>query len=200
MKDDPDYQPDNRVPLFQEHIYAAVFRHENQAIRLVEHLIQNDFLMDRISLLGKRFSKGDDVLGIYYPSPKQRLKTWTRNGVLWGGIWGLIAGWAGMFITPDPASEVSTELFIKGSIGALVYGVLVGGSVAIAAALTNLANELHRMGIPKEELKQLNQAIKDDKYVIILMGSREELEAFHYRIEHSGAELFLEFSKDRLNS
>lgn len=200
MKDDPDYQAEERVPLFQEHIYAAVFRHENQAIRLVEHLIQNDFLMDRISLLGKRFSKGDDVLGIYYPSPKHRLKRWTRNGILWGGIWGLIAGWAGMFITPDPSAEVSTELFIKGSIGALIYGVLVGGGVAIAAALTNLANELHRMGIPKEALSQLNKAIKDDKYVIILMGSREELEPFRYRIEHSGAELFLEFAKDRFDT
>ncbi len=197
MKNDPDYQPHSRTPLFQEHIYAAVFRHENQAIRLVEHLIQNDFLMDRISLLGKRFSKGDDILGIYYPSPQQRLKTWTKNGILWGGSWGLFAGLIGIFMTPDPRTELTTEFIIKGSIAAIIYGVLVGGSVAIAAALTNLANELHRMGIPKDQLKILEQAIKDDKHVIVMQGSREELERFRFRTENSGAEFFVEFANDQ---
>jgi len=200
MTGDPDYQPREHTHLFHQHIFAAVFRHENQAIRLVEHLIQNDFLMDRISLLGKRFSKGDDILGIYYPSPKERLKTWTKNGVIWGGLWGLVAGLAGMFITPDPGSDVSMDLLIKGSLASLLYGIIVGGSVAVAAALTNLANELHRMGIPKAQLKQLNQAIKEDKYVIIMQGSREELERFRHRTEYSGAELFLEFAKDRFES
>lgn len=200
MKDDPDYQPRHRTALFQEHIFAAVFRHENQAIRLVEHLIQNDFLPDRISLIGKRLSKGDDILGICYASPQQRFKTWTRNGIIWGGLWGLTAGLAGMLITPNPSSELSMELLIKGGIASLIYGVVVGGSVAIAASLTNLANELHRMGIPKDQLKQLNQAVKDDKYVLILQGSRQELEPFRHRTEYSGAELFLEFANDRFES
>lgn len=197
MKEDPDYQPRYRTPLFQEHIYAAVFRHENQAIRLVEHLIQNDFLMDRISLLGKRFSKGDDILGIYYPSPRQRLRTWIKNGILWGGLWGLFAGIISIFTTPTPSAELSTEFIIKSSISAIIYGVLVGGSVAIAAALTNLANELHRMGIPKDQLKILEKAIKDNKHVIIMQGSREELERFRFRTENSGTEFFVEFANDQ---
>ena len=76
---------------FQEHIYAAVYVHENQAIRTIEYLIQNDFLMDRISILGRRLSKGDDILGIYYPSPKERMKVWARRGAIIGAIWGMFA-------------------------------------------------------------------------------------------------------------
>ena len=186
---------DSTWQAFQEHIYAAVYVHENQAIRTIEHLIQNDFLMDRISILGKRLSKGDDVLGIYYPSPKERMKVWAKRGVLIGAAWGLIASLISMVASLEGSQQ---EGLIQTFIWTITYSAIVGGIMAASAAFSQIANMLHRMGIPQEQLKQLEAAIKTDKYVILLLGSREELEPFRYKIEHSGAELFLEFAKDKL--
>lgn len=180
---------------FQEHIFAAVYVHENQAIRTIEYLIQNDFLMDRISILGKRLSKGDDVLGIYYPSPKERMKVWAKRGVFIGAAWGLIASLISMVASLEGSQQ---EGLIKTFIWTITYSAIIGGVMAASAAFSQIANMLHRMGIPQGQLKQLEAAIKANKYVILLLGSREELEPFRYKIEHSGAELFLEFAKDKL--
>lgn len=180
---------------FQEHIYAAVYVHENQAIRTIEYLIQNDFLMDRISILGRRFSKGDDILGIYYPSPKERMKVWVKRGVIIGAIWGLIASLISIFASLEGSNQ---DALVHIIIWTTVYSALVGGLMAGAAAFSQVAAMLHRMGIPQNQIKQLEAAIKEEKYVILLLGSRQELEPFRYKIEHSGAELFLEFAKDRL--
>jgi hypothetical protein len=183
---------------FQDHIYAAVYQHENQALRVIEHLIEKDFLMDRLAILGKRLSKGDDLLCIYYPSPKEKMKVWGRRGLIWGALWGLIAGIIGTLSNPDGSGVINIQSLLHSSLAAIAYGAVVGGAMAAGAAFSQVAAALHRMGIPQEQLKQLEAAIKTDKYVIILHGSRAELEPFRYRIEHSGAELFLEFSKDRV--
>lgn len=186
---------DKRWRPFQEHILAAVFVHENQAIRTIEILIENDFLMDRISILGPRLSKGDDFLGIYYPSPGVRMKKWAKWGAIIGALWGLLA------------SLISTVASLEGSDQALLfetflwtmsYSALVGAVMAAAAAFSHVASMLHRMGIPQDQIKLLEQAIKQNKYVVLLMGSRQELAPFRHRIEHSGAERVLEFAKDRL--
>lgn len=184
-------------PPFQEHIYAAVYQHENQALRTIEHLIEKDFLMDSIAILGKRFSKGDDLLCIYYPSPKEKMKAWGRRGLFWGALWGLIAGIIGTLSSPDNSGAINMQTLLHTTLAAITYGAIAGGAMAAAAAFSQVAATLHRMGIPAEQLKLLEKAIKSNKYVIVLHGSRAELEPFRYRIEHSGAELFLEFSKDR---
>ena len=183
---------------FQDHIYAAVYQHENQALRIIEHLIEKDFLMDRLAILGKRLSKGDDLLCIYYPSPKEKMKAWGKRGLFWGALWGLIAGIIGTLSNPDGSGVINMQSLLHSSLAAIAYGAVVGGAMAAGAAFSQVAAALHRMGIPQEHLKQLEAAIKADKYVIILHGSRAELEPFRYRIEHSGAELFLEFSKDKM--
>ncbi|MFC1747302.1 hypothetical protein ACFL2V_00695 [Pseudomonadota bacterium] len=182
---------------YQDHIMAIIYRHENQALRIVEHLIQKDFLMDRISIMGKKLTvnKGDDILGIYYPHPHERMKRWARWGFAIGAAWGLVA------------SVISTLASLKGfgqanifetALWTMTYSAIVGSVMAAGAAFSNISTMLHRMGIPRDQLKLLEKAIKDGKYVIVLQGSREELEPFRYRIEHSGAELFLDFPKDRL--
>lgn len=180
---------------FQEHIVAAVYVHENQALRTIEYLIQNDFLMDRISILGHRLSKGDDFLGIYYPSPKERRKVWCRRGVIIGAIWGLIASLISTFASLEGGKQ---KLLFETFLWTITYSAVVGGLMAAAASFSQVAAMLYRMGIPPDQIKQLENAIKADKYVILLRGSVAELAPFRYRVEHSGAELFLEFAKHRL--
>jgi len=179
----------------QEYIIAAVYVHENQAFRMVEHLIQNDFLMDRISLLGKRFSKGDDILGIYYPSPNERMIIWARRGIIIGALWGFFASLISIILSPEGSDypQLFETIYLT-----IIYSAVVAGIMAAAAAFSQIASILHRMGIPRDKIRQLENAIKEKKYVIILIGSTEELEPFRFKIEHSGAELFLELAKGKL--
>ncbi|ALP52995.1 hypothetical protein Tel_07405 [Candidatus Tenderia electrophaga] len=187
----------NKTPWrpFQEHILAAVFVHENQAIRTIEYLIEHDFLMDRISLLGPRLSKGDDFLGIYYPSPKVRMKKWAQWGAIIGALWGLVAS---LISTVASLEGTDQALLFETFLWTMTYSALVGALMAAAAAFSHVASMLHRMGIPEEQIEVLEQAIKAHKYVVLLIGSRRELEPFQHRIEHSGAERVLNFAKDRL--
>ncbi len=180
---------------FREHMYAAIYAHQNQAIRTVEHLIRNDFLPDRISILGRRLAKGDDVLGIYYPSPKERMKVWAIRGFIIGALWGLLASLISMVASLEGSNQ---EALWHTFLWTMTYSAIVGGVMAAAAAFSQVTSMLHRMGIPQDQIHQLEMAIKAEKFVIIMLGSRDELEPFRYKIEHSGAELFLEFAKDRL--
>ncbi len=197
MKDEEEQTQFAEWRPYQDHIMAIVYRHENHAIRIVEHLIRNDFLPDRISIMGKKLTinKGDDILGIYYPHPRERMKRWARWGMIIGAIWGLIATLISAFASLEGFDQ--SKLF-ETMLWAISYSAAVGGVMAGAAAFTNISTMLHRMGIPQEKLKLLETAIKEEKYVIVLQGSREELEPFRFRIEHSGAEHFMDFPKDRL--
>ncbi len=177
---------------------AAIYRHENQAIRVVEHLIRNDFLPDRISLLGRRFSKGDDLLGIYHPSPKERMKKWARWGIAIGAIWGLLSTIISSIASLETLEQQANLNLFETALWTTAYSALVGGIMAAAAAFSQIATMLHRMGIPQEQLQQLEAAIKAEKYVIVLIGSRRELEPFYHSIEYSGAELFLKFIREGL--
>ena len=182
---------------YHDHIMAIVYQHENHALRIVEQLIQNDFLMDRIAIMGKKLSvnKGDDILGIYQPHPRERMKKWTLWGVVIGAAWGLIAT---LISTLASLEGFNQEDLLKTILWTMSYSAIVGGIMAAGATFTQISTMLYRMGIPKEKLDLLEKAIKDEKYIIVLQGSKEELERFRFRIEHSGAELFLDFPKARL--
>ena len=93
--------------------------------------------MDLISVLGKLHASGDDTLGIYHMNAGDRMKVWGKQGVFWGGLWGMIAGAAGLFMIPG--------------VGAVAAAAMGG-----AAALSQLAVAYHRAGIPEEKIKSLH--------------------------------------------
>ena len=62
----------------KERILLAVFADGNQAKKAVETLIERDYPMDMISLLGRPHAVGDDPLGIYYHTPGERMKGWGK--------------------------------------------------------------------------------------------------------------------------
>jgi hypothetical protein len=59
--------------------------------------------------------------------------------------------------------------FLAALIGALESAVVVGGLSAVAAGLVSL-------GIPKESAVKYEAEIKADKFVLIVLGTAEELE------------------------
>jgi len=156
---------------FGRHLLVAVFDEKERAERAIGRLIENDYPPDRISLLGRDRVSGDDILGIHDPTTVERMKSWGRHGAVWGGLWGLIGGAAGAFAIPGLGT-----LFVIGPILEGVAAAAAGaGTMALAALLSETLVKLHRSGIPEAELHELEQAIRDGSFVMILQGNDAEL-------------------------
>ena len=175
------------------HLAVGVFDDQEKATRLVEKLVEEDFPEDRISLLHRSGGTGDDMLGISYSNNGERIKVWGKQGAFWGALWGLLAGATGMFVLPGVGAVMAAGPIVDAIAGAVAGGVLTGGLLAGAAALSELALALHRMGIPEASLQELHDDIENGNVVVILHCSDDELEGCLNKIAQAGAEKKLDF-------
>ncbi len=174
-------------------LLIGVFEREQQAEALVERLIGDDFPADRISVLHKGGGQGDDMLGISFDSGGERVRTWTEQGALWGGLLGLLAGASGLFVLPGLGPLLAAGPVVE-MIGGAVAGTLLGsGAMAGAAALTQLATALHHIGIPEEQVRQLHQWIEQGRVVVILhLDPDTDHQACLTRMKWAGADPVIE--------
>lgn len=176
----------------KEAILISVYSNEAKAQRALEKLMDKGFPMDMISVLGRVHASGDDVLGIYHRTEGSRVEAWATQGALWGALWGLFVGATGMFIFPGLGPVLAAGPIVEAIIGAL-GGAAVGGAVMTGAAeLTHLATAMHRIGIPEEKLEHLHRAIEDGRYLLLLRGSRSELQEWRGILGWTDAEETLE--------
>ena len=179
----------NRERFFDRHLLVAVFEDKGRAERAIARLIENDYPPDRISLLGRGVASGDDILGIHDPESIDRMKSWGRQGAIWGGLWGLIGGAAGTFAIPGLGT-----LFVIGPIvDAIAAAVAGAGTMAVAALLSEALVKLHRFGIAEEALHDLEQAIRDGRFVMILQGDAAEIGSQRRWLQWAGAISIREF-------
>ena len=155
-------------------LVIGVYDQEDKATQVVEKLVQQDFPADRLSLLHKHGGLGDDMLGIAYGSGEERIKAWGEQGVLWGGLWGLLAGATGMFVIPGFGGLLAAGPIVEAIGGAIAGSALGGGTMAGAAALTQLGSALHASGIPEQELQEIHDHIDAGKVVVILHCAAQE--------------------------
>ena len=147
---------------------------EQAAERALRRLIDHDFPMDRVSLLGKAGASGDDPLGIYYPSTRERMRAWGRMGVLWGGLLGMLTGAAGLFVIPGLG-----PMLLVGPIAEIVAATVTGaglggGLMAGGAALSEIAVTSHRMGVPESSLQELEGRLRDNQLLLMLIVDQSE--------------------------
>jgi hypothetical protein len=165
----PSWREKNRILI-------AIYPDLDKAQSVVKRLVDLDYQMDLISVLGRMQSMGDDNLGIYHLGAGERMKAWGKQGAGWGGMWGGIFGClvgAGLFFIPG-VGAIAAAGYIVESIAA---GAAIGaGAMAGSAALSQLAIAFHRTGIPEEKIRALHQAIEDGHYLLLLRGAESELE------------------------
>lgn len=166
---------------------AAVFEHDDAAVRSVEHLIAEDFPMDRISLLRRASGMGDDPIGVAYDASGERMKVWGQQGAFWGAIWGLLAGAAGLFVLPGIGPIVAAGPIIEALAGAITGAALTGGVMAGAAALTQLTQALHHAGLPHADIEALHQDILNGNTLVLLHCSADEAARYAYKLGHTDA-------------
>ncbi len=153
-------------------VLVAVYPDEDKAKGVVKRLIDMNYQMDLISVLGLIHASGDDTLGIYSLNIGERMKAWGKQGVFWGGLWGMLAGAAGLFIIPGVGPVAAAGYIVEALAGGAVVGA---GAMAGAAALSQLAIAFHRAGIPEATIQSLHKAIEEGKYVLMLRGAESEI-------------------------
>jgi hypothetical protein len=169
-------------------LVVGVYASQARAQQLVEKLIHDNFPMDQISLLSRVGGAGDDMLGVTYHDTGERMKAWGKHGAFWGAVWGLLASASGMFVLPGLGPLLVAGPIVE-ALGAAIAGAAVaGGSMAGAAAVSQLASALHRIGIPEAELEQIETAIEAGQYVVILHCAPGESEKHARTLAWAGAE------------
>jgi len=169
-------------------LVIGTYDSETKATRAVEKLIEKDFPADQISLLHKSGGSGDDILGLTYSDTRERVKVWGEHGAFWGALWGLLAGATGMFIFPGVGALLAAGPIVEALGGAIAGATLTGGAMAGAAALTELASALHRIGIPETELATIHGDIEKGRFIVILHCAPNQSEKYTIQLRWAGAD------------
>ncbi len=176
-----------------QHALVALFRNEAAVERAVHRLIDRDFPMDMLSLLGKAHSSGDDPLGLYHTGTGERVKGWGGMGALWGGLLGFLTGAAGLFLLPGIGPLFAAGPIVEAIVGAAAGAGIGGGVMAGAAALSHLAVVMRRIGLPEDKLEAMHQAIADGGYVVMLRVATEEAARWRGVLTSLDADELMEF-------
>lgn len=144
---------------------VAIYNTHVEAEKAVKELQQSGFDMKKLSIVGKDYHTEEHVTGYY--NTGDRMKYWGKLGAFWGGIWGLLFGWA-FFFVPGIGPLVVAGPLVSWIVGALEGAAVVGGLGALGAAL-------YSIGIPKDSIVKYETAIKSDKFVLLVHGTRDEV-------------------------
>lgn len=175
-------------------LVIGIYASEARAQQLVEKLIHEDYPMDRISLLSRAGGMGDDMLGVTYHDTGDRMKAWGKHGAFWGAVWGLLASASGMFVLPGLGAVLVAGPIVEALAAAFTGAAVAGGTMAGAAAVSHLASALHRIGIPEAELEQIETAIENGNYVVILHCAPEESDKHARTLAWAGADPIYQLS------
>jgi hypothetical protein len=145
---------------------VAVFDNHEFAAGSVKQLADSGFDIKKVTVVGRGFHTEENVAGFY--NAGDRVKFWGKNGALWGGLWGLLMG--GLFMTIPFIGPVVVVGHLAVMVVAAVEGaIVVGGLSALGAAL-------YSTGIPKDSVLRYEEAVKADRFLVIVHGTPSEVE------------------------
>lgn len=162
-------------------IVATYDTHE-QAEQAVKELQQAGVDMKSLSIAAKDTHTDEHVVGYY--NVGDRMKRWGGIGAFWGGFWGLLFG-AGLFAIPGFGPILVAGPLVAWIVGGLEGAVVFGGVSSIGAGLMSI-------GIPKDSAIKYEVALKTDKFLLVVHGTREAVEKAREIIEgthHSSFEV-----------
>jgi len=149
----------------KKNLTVAICDSHASAEEVVKELQKSGFDMKKLSIVGKDYHTEEDVVGYY--NTGDRMKKWGKLGALWGGFWGVLFGSA-FFIIPGIGPIMVGGPLVASIVGGLEGALAVGGLSAFGAGLFSL-------GIPKDSILRYESAIKSDKYLVIVHGSRDDM-------------------------
>ena len=157
---------------------VAVFSDHLQAEEAIKELQKSGFDMKKLSIVGRNFQTEEHVVGYY--NLGDRAASWGKAGMFWGWIWGLLFGSAFLFI-PGIGPVMIGGPVVSWIIAALETSVVVGGITAVGGALASA-------GIPKDSVLKYETAVKNDKFLVLAHGTREQVESARSILDNNKGE------------
>lgn len=152
---------------------VGILPDRKQAERALKDLRKATFPMRQISVMAKRVSPGDQLVGLEVQTlpgtnqgDKGAIAGASLGGVL-GAITGLLAG-VGAIAVPGIGPVLA-----GGAVADAIFGTLAGSTLGIAAG--GLAGVLVGMGIPEDHATRYNKWMVRGGYLLMLEGSEAEL-------------------------
>jgi uncharacterized membrane protein len=142
----------------------AIYPSHTAAEEAIKELQRSGFDMKKLSIVARDHHTDEHVVGYY--NAGDRMKMWGKRGAFWGGLWGLLFGWA-FFLIPGLGPLLVAGPLVGWIVAALEGATVVGGLSAIGAGLYSL-------GIPKDSILRYETALKTDKFVLIAHGSKDD--------------------------
>ena len=151
--------PDNAVAV-------AVFHSHEHAVDVVRHLHDIGFDMQSLSIIGKGFYCGNQIVGDNSMGP--RMQAWGRLGEFWGTIWGLVAG-SSFFRFSDLGSVLVAGPLVLRIVAALDRTGSPTAANALGVALVGV-------GIPPERIVHYEFLVKMDKVLLVVHGAEKDVD------------------------
>jgi len=98
----------------------------------------------------------------------------------------------GVFVFPGVGALLAAGPIVEALGGAIAGATLTGGAMAGAAALTELASALHRIGVPETELATIHGDIEKGRFIVILHCSPDLSEKYTIQLRWAGADTIVE--------
>jgi len=155
---------------------VAVYDSHDQAERAVKALQQAGVDMKSLSIAGRGTHTDEQVVGYY--NAGDRMKYWGTVGAFWGGFWGLLFGSA-LFTIPGIGPVLVAGPLVSWIVAGLEGAVVVGGVSAVGAGLVSI-------GIPKDSVIKYEAALKTDKFLLIVHGSRDAVYGARFILDGAG--------------
>jgi len=151
--------------MYDKNSCVGIFNTHEEAEQAVKDLGKAGFDMKKLSIVGKGYHSEEDAIGYY--NTGDRVMFWGKQGAFWGGLWGLLLGSA-FFWVPGVGPLAVGGPLVAAIVGALEGAALTGGLTALGAAL-------YSIGIPKDSIIKYETALKADKFLVIVHGTKEEV-------------------------
>jgi hypothetical protein len=148
-----------------KNICIAVTADHQQAVQVVEKLKAAGFSTEQISVVGKDHAEDAHIHG--YVTTGESMSFWGKQGALWGGLFGVLAG-AGFLFVPGIGPLLVGGPLLSMIVGGLEGGAVLGGIEAIFAGLLHL-------GLSKDSLAIYESELKKGRCLVILHGTTDEV-------------------------
>lgn len=142
---------------------VAIYDTHEQAEQAVKSLQEAGIDMKSLSIAAKGQHTNEHVVGYY--NANDRIKYWGKVGAFWGGFWGLLFGSA-LFVIPGLGPVLVAGPLVAWIVAGLEGAAVVGGVGAIGGGLASI-------GIPNDSILKYELALKTDKFLLIVHGSRD---------------------------
>jgi len=131
----------------------------------IDILLSLDYSANKLSVIGKGSSQGDDAIGLYKAFEKTHFKG--KQDEFWQSIWRLLAGEA-FFLIPDFGS-----LTVAGGLSSILSTETLDKTCS--QEFTALGKALHCLGIPENSILRYESTLKSGQVLLIIHGSNQQV-------------------------